>query len=365
MPFVVAGLGTAVPEHSISQADAARIAQTINVRRHPEMERLVSVLYRRTGVQQRHSVLLHQSEGELEDRQNFYPPAADSEDNGPGIGARMAVYEGRASALGLEAAAKALAQAEISPQRVTHLITVSCTGFQAPGVDFALIRELGLPAGVARTNVGFMGCHGALNGLRVAHSFIEANPAACVLLVAVELCSIHHDYGNDRERIVANALFADGAAAIVGRHTELAQPTDWQVSGNASTVLPDSQDMMSWRVSDNGFVMSLSPQLPDLIRNDLKPWLTEWLGNNDLKLEDVGSWAVHPGGPAILQAVTDAVDLPAESLADSRGVLAEFGNMSSPTVMFILDRLRQRQAARPCVMLGFGPGIAVEAALVR
>jgi predicted naringenin-chalcone synthase len=292
-------------------------------------------------------------------------PGAGSE-GGPTTGERMRVYAADAGPLTLRAARQALEQARLRPADVTHLVTVSCTGFAAPGVDLALVSGLPLPATVLRTHIGFMGCHGALNGLRVASAFCGADPTAVVLLCAVELTSLHYHYGWDPQKIIANALFGDGAAAVVGTGMGEAGPTGagaWRLRATGSCVVPDSADAMTWTIGDHGFEMTLSRRVPALIARHLRPWLTGWLESQGVKLEEVASWAVHPGGPRILEAVAEALGLPHEATADSRAIFAEFGNMSSPTVLFILERMRRRQAPRPCVALGFGPGLVAEAAL--
>src|SRR5262249_12623418 len=150
-----------------------------------------------------------------------------------------------------------------SPNRITHVITVSCSGFHAPGFDVALIKKLGLSRAVARTHVGFMGCHGLLNGLRVAQGFIGSDPSACVLLCAVELCSLHHQYRWDSEQIVANSLFADGATAVVARDGDRETPYVYELQATGSTLIDDSEDAMSWRIGDHGFTMTLSARVPE------------------------------------------------------------------------------------------------------
>jgi len=241
-------------------------------------------------------------------------------------------------------------------------VTVSCTGFCTPGVDFAQIDRLRLPPTVQRTHVGFMGCHGAVNGMRVAMAFANAQAEARVLLCAVELPSLHFHYGPDPQKIVANALFGDGAAALIGMacHTD---PTAWRLTATGSFILPDSVADMSWSVGDHGFEMTLSKRVPALIARHLSVWLERWLDRRSLKLKEIPSWIVHPGGPRILTAVEETLGLTAEQMAASRAILAECGNMSSPTVLFILDRLRLQHAQRPALALAFGPGMVVEAAL--
>ncbi len=356
MSFVVLGLGTALPDQQIEQARAAELTSVLSGHDTSQTRRLAA-LYRRSGVKTRHAALL--------DRLDLEPPTPTDGNQGPTTRARMEHYEAAVAPLAVAASGRALTTSGVDPAAITHLITVSCTGFHAPGFDLGLVQQLGLNPGVSRTHVGFMGCHGALNGLRVARAYASESSAR-VLLCAAELCSLHFRFGWDAEQAVSNALFGDGAAAIVG-YGDRGKGTDadWRLVASGSQVVPATTDAMSWRIGDNGFTMTLSPQVATQIQAHLKPWLTGWLARHDLAIGDVGSWAVHPGGPRILDAVESALDLPPTALAMSRAVLAECGNMSSPTVLFIIDRLKKAGASLPCVALGFGPGLAIEAALFQ
>lgn len=369
MSLTIQGLGTALPPQRITQGDAAAIAARValpNQIPSPDQRRLLAALHRRSGVATRHSVLLDPPDGDGSSRQTFYGASS------PGTGQRMRRYAREAPPLALRAVQAALAQAQVPPERITHLITVSCSGFHAPGVDLALMAALPMGAGLARTHVGFMGCHGALNGLRVAAGFTGAEPQACVLLCAVELCSLHLQYGWDAERIVANALFADGAAALVatgvppeqGAPAKAAKAPLGRLIASGSLLVPGSSDAMSWGIEDHGFAMGLSPQVPDLISQHLRPWLEGWLDGHDLTLTAIGSWAVHPGGPRILSAVTQCLGLDPGLIEPSRSVLRDCGNMSSPTLLFILERLRRCGAPGPCLAMAFGPGLCIEVALL-
>jgi predicted naringenin-chalcone synthase len=207
-----------------------------------------------------------------------------------------------------------------------------------------------------------MGCQGALNGLRVARSFVESDPEAVVLLCAVELCSLHFAYGWDPEMLVPNALFGDGAAAVVG--TGSARGADpWRMADSGTCLFPNTADDMTWRIGDHGFRMTLSARIPDLIEECVGGWLESWLGGHGLTPSDIASWAVHPGGPRILGSVERAIGLDKHQTRVSREILAGHGNMSSATVLFILDRLQEANAPKPCVALAFGPGLVAEAAL--
>jgi predicted naringenin-chalcone synthase len=360
----ISSIGTAVPRHRMAQSDAAAMAVSLTGiagRR----ERSLAALYRRSGVAQRHSVILTSSTNGVPAEQEFFRPAIATRERGPSTARRMRAYERLSTPLALRAARLALAENSHAPESITHLVTVSCTGFSAPGWDVQLIERLGLPHDVQRTHVGFMGCHGALNGLRVARALCQSDPAATVLLCATELCSLHFQYESDPQSIVSNSLFGDGSAAVVLHSHGLGEGDSWRLVSNGSTLLCESQGAMSWRVGNHGFAMRLAAVVPEIIRQRLAPWVDGWLARHGVRREHVGSWAVHPGGPRILEACSDALSLSAGALDASWDVLSSCGNMSSPTVLFILKELMRRDAPRPTVTLAFGPGLTVEAALLQ
>ncbi|MGI8982018.1 MAG: type III polyketide synthase [Pirellulaceae bacterium] len=364
MNFSILGLGTAVPPHSMSQQEATELAQQV-VCRTEQQQRLISVLYRKAGVENRYTALPHRIAEQwlplagANDFPTDRPPTL-----GPTTAERMQFFAEHAPPIALSASQQALDQAAMAPSEITHLVTVSCTGFDAPGVDTALIRGLGLRPTTQRIQVGFMGCHGAINGLRAAQAIAGADPTARVLLCAAELCSLHYRFAWDPERIIANALFADGAAAVVGAATSHETRHSWSVAATGSCLIPDSMDAMTWRIGDHGFEMTLHAQVPELIHKHLRPWLEEWLPQQGQSLGSIASWAIHPGGPRILSAIAESLNLPVQATSVSREILAGYGNMSSPTVLFIVNRLREMNAPRPCLALGFGPGMFAEAALL-
>ena len=355
--LAILGIGTAVPPHRIDQSDAAEIVQALTCTTEDEAQYYRDV-YHAVGVEARHCVILDSPDGDLATRQSFY--STDS----PTTLARMRRYEAEAGNMAVEAGRSALVDSGLSSDRITHVVTVTCSGFFAPGLDVALIKRLGLRPGVERTQVGFMGCHGAINGMRVARAIVGSEPSACVLLCCAELCSLHHQYDLDPSTIIANALFADGAAALVGVAGDSRPDAPYRVVATGSTLVDDSEDVMSWRIGDHGFAMTLSAKVPKLIARHLRPWLDGWLASNGLRVETVPAWAVHPGGPRILTAFSEATGIGRDGIEASYRVLAAYGNMSSPTVLFVLDELRKAGAPRPCVALAFGPGLAVEAALL-
>lgn len=357
----ILGLATASPAHHLPQDQAMHLAEGFCHGGRARL-RLMRSLFRRSAVSKRGLVVLDGlSDGSSPD---FYPVAAHAEDHGPDTAARMSLYTAEALPLAHQAAEAALRDADTKPDAITHIITCSCTGFTAPGIEIRLLEALGLSPSVSRTHVGFMGCHGSFNAMALGRSIVGADPTARVLICSVELCSLHFAYGCDTQQWVANALFADGAAAIVlARGPSAPAASIWNFAAHGSCILPDSADAMTWNIGNHGFVMTLSGKVPDLIATHLRGWLEPWLTRQRLSIADIGSWAIHPGGPRIVESAEAALGLTEGIAAESRQVLKDCGNMSSATILFVLQRLRQAQAPRPCVALGFGPGLAAEAML--
>lgn len=373
----ITGIGTAVPRYQAHNKASATFATKISCATTDEA-RKVQALYRRTGIDQRGSVLLE--DHAVSDIVNeFYAPAENTQDRGPGTKARNDRYRSEAPALGKRAATAALRASGLMSEEITHLVTVSCTGFNAPGIDIALIDALELPYTTQRIQVGFMGCHAAINGVRAAKGLVAADNDAKVLMCCVELCSLHYQYGMVTDHIVSNALFADGSAAVViefdGRRlthpsssiesTHTNRQSVGVVDATGSFLVPSSRDAMTWCIGDNGYQMTLSAQVPHLIERHLPAYLNDFLQQHGESLGSIGGWAVHPGGARILSAVEKSLALPAHALANSRSVLAEHGNMSSATMLFILERFAAQNQPKPWLMLGFGPGLEIEVALLR
>lgn len=359
-------IGTSVPPYRVDCRTSAKFAEQTSCVDSTQA-RKVNALYRRTGISHRGSVLLEEDPGGKEIVNDFYPPAQSLEDRGPTTRSRNDRYGAEAPVLAAEAAAEALRRSHVAAEEITHLVTVSCTGFNAPGIDIALIDQLGLPPTTERVQVGFMGCHGAINGLRAARGLVANSDRARVLMSSIELCSLHYQYGHDSDQIVSNALFADGSAAIVmaagSGGNGAPRPGNLQATG--SCLVPESRDAMTWRIGDHGYEMTLSAQVPGLIQDHLESYLSKWLKDQGESIDSIGGWAVHPGGARILSAVDSALDLDSEALSVSRAVLADHGNMSSATMLFILDRFASIGKPKPWLMLGFGPGLEIEVALIR
>lgn len=351
----ILGLGTAIPPESVPQEEVLAMSTAV-VCEDARQERLLRILFRKSGIDTRGTVIPMSLGDEWKSR----PDTIDT-GRGPRTAERMELYTYFAGPMAESASQAALDDADVPPEEITHLVTVSCTGFAAPGVDIQLIKTLGLPETTQRINVGFMGCHGAINGLRAVQGLVAANPKAKVLMCAVELCSLHYRMAWDDEGIIGNALFADGAGALVVSGDPGDQVPLWEISGSGSCLIPESEDAMSWYVGNHGFDMRLTGRVAESIEESLRPWMNSWLDSMGYSQNQIGGWAVHPGGPKILDAVEAALDLPSEATTFSRAVLREHGNMSSPTVLFVLDRMRKQVTPGPVVALAFGPGLMAEA----
>ncbi|MBN9141307.1 MAG: type III polyketide synthase [Micrococcales bacterium] len=348
-------LETAVPDAVLRQVDARDLfARQAGLSRLGT--RLIATAFDASGIEQRHTVideLVAPRDSPLVDADGGIRPAPTSE--------RTALYARYAPALAIDAARRALASASVAADEVSHLVTVSCTGFVSPGTDLALVQALGLAPSTARLHVGFMGCAGAFPALRAADAYCGADPEAVVLVVCVELCTLHLQATDEPEQIVAMSLFADGAAAAVVSARPAAGDA-LALDGFLTDVLPDSVDEMRWMVGDAGFVMHLSSRVPGHIGRGIRTALAPLLPEGP---QAVDAWAVHPGGRSILDHVEDALGLPETAMAPSRAVLSDYGNMSSPTVLFVLRELLTGGARGTVCAAAFGPGLTLEAARMR
>ncbi|NHC15836.1 type III polyketide synthase [Motilibacter sp. E257] len=329
----------------------------------PLARRLVRTVYDASGIETRHTVL-----DELEEAAAGGPVFFDHGSGHvltPSTGTRNAAYARLSRELFVEAGRRALKTSGLEAEDVTHVVTVSCTGFFAPGPDYLLVRELGLPPSTRRLHVGFMGCYGAFPALRAARSTCQAEPDAVVLVVCVELCTLHLHVANDPDTIVSSSVFADGAAAAVvtARPAPAGEPT--LTIESLETVLSEQGEQdMAWTIGDQGFDMVLSSYVPRIIEADIRGALDPLLGDRDAA--GIEHWAVHPGGRSILDRVQSALGLDDAQLAPSRGVLRDYGNVSSATVLFVLREILHSRQAGPAsvVAVAFGPGLTVETGLL-
>jgi predicted naringenin-chalcone synthase len=353
-------IGTALPPHEVHNAFQGIVHNWLGQRRERV---LFDRMAQRSGIERRFSFLAPDvmPDGTVTDNERFYGPG-----EWPGTAARMARYEQWAPRLAMQAldTLGGALGSNIAEAGITHLIVASCTGFVAPGLDQLIVAEAGLDPGVERTVVGFMGCYAAVNALRLAHHFVRSEPAARVLVVNVELCTLHFQRTTDLGKLLAMLLFGDGAsAALVTAESEGIALTDFRAA-----TIGGSADAITWRIGDQGFDMHLGGQVPHHIGEALG---AERERNDDGGLlrgkrpEDYALWAVHAGGRTILDAVEKALDLPGEALAPSREVLRANGNLSSATLMFVLAAMMAAQKdgeapAKDGMAMAFGPGLAAE-----
>jgi predicted naringenin-chalcone synthase len=348
-------IGTAVPEHDIH-------ATFIVFAEHFLSERRDRLLFRRmaqrASINHRYSFFAPRtdmSEGDMQDgdTRGFYRIGAF-----PGTAARMALFEEWAPLLGKRAVDDLALRADESP---THLVVASCTGFCAPGIDQLLVEALDLDPSIERTMVGYMGCSAAVNALRLAHHIVRSDAAAKVLVVNLELCALHLQDADHLETALSALLFGDGAsAALVSAERHGVSLRDFRTA-----TIPGSQDLITWRIGDNGFLMGLSGDVPARIADALR----QEIARNDAggilrgtRPDDYDLWAVHAGGRTVLDAVEQGFALGPEALAYSRGVLGDYGNMSSATIMFVLQRMmaEARQSTANGLGMAFGPGMVAE-----
>jgi alpha-pyrone synthase len=268
----------------------------------------------------------------------------------PHTSQRMELFERSAPVL-MRKAVDQLALSEKERAGITHVLVTCCTGLYAPGLDFEIIEHLGLSTGVERTMIGFMGCYAAINALKLARHIVRSEPEAVVLMLNLELCSLHFQETQDLEQVLSFLVFADGAAAslISAREQGLA------LDSFKAVMVPDTRELITWKIRGLGFDMLLSGQVPGQLGRALQE--SELMAER----ENIDLWAVHPGGRSILDAVEKGLELPSDALAASREVLSCFGNMSSATIMFVLQRImKQAQLGQRGCAMSFGPGLTAE-----
>ena len=343
-------IGTAVPPHDIHQAFIAFVEGFIPGRRERV---LFDRMAQRSGIEHRYSFFAPREDmSEAGDTEGFFRRGAF-----PGTAARMARFERDGVAL----AAQAVAALGIEDEAVSHLVVASCTGFTAPGLDQVLMERLGLDSSIERTMVGFMGCSAAVNALRTAHHIVRSEPQARVLVVNVELCTLHLQESPDVGAILTALLFGDGASAAL----VTADPAGLALRDFKAATIPGTQDLITWRIADQGFDMGLSGEVPAAIAQALRSELDRNDSGGILRgarPADFDLWAVHAGGRTVLDAVEQGLELGEEALGVSRAVLRENGNMSSATIMFVLERMLRERSAQGASGLGmaFGPGMVAE-----
>jgi alpha-pyrone synthase len=344
-PAFINRIGRAVPAHDVHRKFVDFAPRLLADQR---AQRLFARMAERSHIEHRYSCLAPSDDPELVDREGFYNRGAF-----PDTAQRMARYDRDSLPLAL-AAVGDLALDEAERTSITHLIVASCTGFVAPGLDLQLMRALALSPSVERTFVGFMGCYAALPALKLARHIVRSEPDARVLVVALELCTLHLQESGEIDELLSFLLFADGAAAAL----VTAEPAGIEVLDFAATVLPETDHHITWKIGARGFDMHLSGQLPGAILKQLPRALPDLLPGSGR--QDIAVWAVHPGGRTILDAVDEGLELGGDALAHSRRILRDYGNMSSGTILFVLRDILDARARGPGCAMAFGPGVAVE-----
>ena len=338
-------IGTAVPEHDIHEKFIAFAMEMLEDRRARNIFQRIAA---KSEIHHRYSCLTDEparSDAAM-DAFSFYAGG-----RFPSTAQRMKVFEQSAPALLRKALDRLVLSAE-ERSRIRHVIVTCCTGFYAPGMDFDIIDYLGLPPSTERTMLGFMGCYAAINALKLARHVVRSEPNAHVLVVNLELCTLHFQSTQDLSEVISFSLFADGCAASL----VTSEPGGLAMESFHAMQIEDSRDLITWRVGDLGFDMFLSTHVPARIAKAMREH-----GSSVTNCGDVQLWAVHPGGRSILDAVEDGLGLAPDALRNSRDVLASFGNMSSATVMFVLERmLREAAGGESGCAMSFGPGLTAE-----
>jgi predicted naringenin-chalcone synthase len=283
----------------------------------------------------------------------------------PDVENRMGLYKDNALGLALESINNTLEPSETAIDEITHLITVTCTGLHAPGLSAEVIRELGLREDISHTAVNFMGCNAAFYALKIADLIINNDAAARVLIIAVELCTLHFQPKGNTDNLLSNTLFSDGAASVLVMSDKTPFP-GLNIDGFYSLLLHDGWDLMGWDVNPLSFEMILNSQVPVFIGKEVNRIFDRAAAHYSITQDDISHWAIHPGGKKILDEISKNLGLDKEFLKNSYGVLRDYGNMSSPTILFVLKRFLESPGAKGerVFSVGFGPGLSIETSLL-
>ncbi|WP_423181384.1 type III polyketide synthase [Arthrobacter sp. NyZ413] len=370
MPVYVRSLETAVPPTVLVQPEARDVFAS-----QPGLTRLGSRLVRTcfdsAAIDTRFTAVAELTLDSKVENPAFFDPRT-GQVLSPSTKVRNEIFAVEATKLFIEAAKAAIGKCpDIDLLDITHVITVSCTGFFNPGPDYKVVRALGLSPAVQRYHLGFMGCYAAFPALRAARQFCQADPSAVVLVICAELCSLHVRTSNDPDTIMGSAIFADGAAAAVVTSREPEGPDPAIRLDHFETVLtPVGEEAMAWNIGDEGFEMVLGTYVPHIIEEHitgaLEPLLARAPAFAGRPYQDITHWAIHPGGRSILDKVESKLDLREEQMLPAREVLRNFGNMSSATVLFVLKHILEQapvEREEPICSMAFGPGLTVETGL--
>jgi len=350
----ILAIGTSVPEHQHKQEDILDFMQRVYALNEGDRRKL-RFLYRQGGISTRYSIIPDYNLPAA--AWQFYSPTENLEPF-PSLEQRMQWYQQYAAQLSLKAINKCV---ENFTGNITHLITVSCTGMSAPGLDLELLELLELPPTTFRTSINFMGCYAAIHALKIADAFCRTDKNANVLIVCTELCTLHFQKEHTIDNMTSSMLFSDGAAAVL--ITGSNESKGLSIDHFYSTVAVKGKKDMAWELSSRGFLMTLSGYIPELIQEDFNNLVTNAVTAAGLCKEEITHWCIHPGGKKILEAVHKSLEFTNGQLQNCYTVLKEYGNMSSPTVLFVLEKIMQElKTNQQCKIFGaaFGPGISME-----
>lgn len=348
-------IGTAVPAFKHAQKDILQFMQEVYALDTVENRKL-RFLYSQSGIDTRYSAIPDYSHQLPEWK--FYPHSENLEPF-PDLEHRMRWYNRYAAPLSVDAIRQCIA-GKINSQQITHLITVSCTGMSAPGLDLMVMELMDLPKNIFRTSINFMGCYAAIHGLKMADMICKTDRAAKVMIVCTELCTLHFQKDASPDSIASTLLFGDGSAAALVMHDD-ATPKGLHLKSFYSEVVPKGKRDMAWELSSTGFLMTLSGYIPDLIKEDFAPLVERALQHAGLQQQEISNWCIHPGGRRIVDTIHKSLQLPEGKLQACYDVLREYGNMSSPTILFVLKELMQRSSNDESIFgAAFGPGLTME-----
>ena len=352
----ITSIATSVPSYRHDQKDILSFMQNVYAMNEVDKRKL-KFLYHQSAINTRYSVLPDYSlnAGDWE----FYP-ASENLEPFPNLELRMKWFNKTAPALTVEAIEKCI-ENKITKEEITHLITVSCTGISAPGLDLQVMEAMELPPDIFRTSINFMGCYAAIHGLKLADAFCTSDKNAKVVVVCTELCTLHFQKENTMDNIASSLLFGDGCAAVLVTSNDNKEE-GLRINNFYSEVAFKGKEDMSWELSSSGFLMTLSGYVPDLIEEDFNKLLTNALGYSKLNKEDISHWCIHPGGKKILSAIQKQLHLSDDDMRFSKSILSRYGNMSSPTVLFVLKEILDNLDNEPANIFGtaFGPGLTME-----
>jgi len=322
--------------------------------------RKLKFVTRESGVKTKYSVL-PDFRGEHSDPILFKNP-----EKLPSIAERMNVFTKEAPDLAEKTARKALAHQNMNGSDLDAIVTVSCTGMYAPGLEVDLATRLNMSPSAKRHAVNYMGCYAAFHGLRLADLICQSNRKAKVLVVCVELCSLHFRNDTSDDNLLSTALFSDGAAAVILSGDEAGLPAMAEISRFDSFLIPDAKEAMGWYIENDGFRMVLKRSVPAFVEQQMALAFSEATKGLGVSITDLDEFAIHPGGKSVLHAFAKALDVDSSALATSFDVLEQFGNMSSPTVLFVLERILKKEKNSPYIYsAAFGPGLTIESAVFK